>query len=119
MRLQKHSSRAVLKNFAKFTGKHLCQSLFFNKVTVLACNFTKKEALAQMFSCEFCEIFKNTFFYRKPLVAASAFNSLYKIRCEDEKTKLNEITRVKPDLQKKKTYSKSLLASCIHENTII
>ena len=22
----------VLKNFAKFTGKHLCQSLFFNKV---------------------------------------------------------------------------------------
>ena len=25
----------VLKNFAKFTGKHLCQSLFFNKVTGL------------------------------------------------------------------------------------
>ena len=22
----------VLKNFAKLTGKHLCQSLFFNKV---------------------------------------------------------------------------------------
>ena len=22
----------VLKSFAKFTGKHLCQSLFFNKV---------------------------------------------------------------------------------------
>ena len=25
----------ALKNFAKCTGKHLCQSLFFNKVTVL------------------------------------------------------------------------------------
>ena len=24
-----------------------------------------------MFSCEFCEIFKNNFFYRTPLVAAS------------------------------------------------
>ena len=24
-----------LRNFAKFTGKHLCQSLFFNKVTGL------------------------------------------------------------------------------------
>ena len=24
--------KAVLKNFAKFTGKHLCQSLFFNKI---------------------------------------------------------------------------------------
>ena len=25
----------VLRNFAKFTGKHLCQSLFFNKVVGL------------------------------------------------------------------------------------
>ena len=24
--------KAVLRNFAKLTGKHLCQSLFFNKV---------------------------------------------------------------------------------------
>ena len=33
---QKQSPRGVnkgiLKNFAKFTGKHLCQGLFFNKV---------------------------------------------------------------------------------------
>ena len=35
-----------------------------------ACNFIKKETLAQVFSCEFCEISKNTFFYRTPLVAA-------------------------------------------------
>ena len=27
-----------------------------------ACNFNKKETLAQVFSCEFCEICKNTFF---------------------------------------------------------
>ena len=27
--------KGVLKNFAKFTGKHLCQSLFFNKVVGL------------------------------------------------------------------------------------
>ena len=27
--------KCALKNFAKFTGKHLCQSLFFNKVTGL------------------------------------------------------------------------------------
>ena len=36
-----------------------------------ACNFIKKDTLAQVFSCEFCEISKNTFFYRTPLVAAS------------------------------------------------
>ena len=55
--------KAVLKNFAKFTGKHLGQSLFFNKVTGLVCNFIKKETLAQVFSCKFSVIFKNTFFY--------------------------------------------------------
>ena len=43
---QKQSSRGVLKkdvlrNFAKFTGKHLCQSLFFNKVAGLRRNFAK------------------------------------------------------------------------------
>ena len=31
-----------------------------NKVADL--NFIKKETLAQVFSCEFCEISKNTFF---------------------------------------------------------
>ena len=41
----------VFKNFAKFKGKHLCQRLFF-----------RKETAAQVFSCEFSEIFKNTFF---------------------------------------------------------
>ena len=36
-----------------------------------ACNFIKKESLAQMFSCEFCEISKSTFSYITPPVAAS------------------------------------------------
>ena len=31
----------------------------------------KKESMAQAFSCEFCDISKNTFFHRTPLVAAS------------------------------------------------
>ena len=52
------------KNFTKFTGKHLCSSLFYN-------NFIKKETLAQVFFCEFCEIFKNNFSDKTPLVAAS------------------------------------------------
>ena len=37
-----------------------------------ACNFIKKETLAQVPSCEFCEISKDTFSNRTPLVAASA-----------------------------------------------
>ena len=42
-----------------------------------ACNFIKKETLAQLFSCDFCEISKNTIFYRTPLVAAFIMNTFY------------------------------------------
>ena len=50
------SLRSVLRNFAKLTGKHLCQNLFLSKVAGLI----RKETLTQVFSCEFCEISKNT-----------------------------------------------------------
>ena len=43
--------KGVLRYFAKFTGKNLCQSLYFNYVTGLRT--------------------KNTYFYRTPPVAAS------------------------------------------------
>ena len=45
----------------------------------LPATLLKKETLAQVFSCEFCEIFKNTFFYRIPPVAASI---IHQITCE-------------------------------------
>ena len=32
LRSTEAAARDVLRNFAKFTGKHLCQGLFFNKV---------------------------------------------------------------------------------------
>ena len=60
--------KGVLRNFVKFTGKHLCQNMFFNKVAGLS---LLEKRLTQVFYCEFCEIVKNTFFYRPPLVAAS------------------------------------------------
>ena len=53
--------KGVLTNFIKFTRKHLCQSLFF-----------KTKNLTQLFSCKFCEFFKNTFFYKTPRLTASA-----------------------------------------------
>ena len=42
--------------FAKFTGEHLYQSLFFKNL------FKKKRLWHRCFSCEFCEILKNTYF---------------------------------------------------------
>ena len=64
--------KGVVRNLAKFTGKHLCKNLFFNKVADLRLNI-KREALAQVFSCEFCEISKNTFSTEHLGTTASAF----------------------------------------------
>ena len=50
----------------EFTGKHLCQTLFFK-----ACNVIKKQTLVQVFSCEFCQISKNAFFTEHLWVTAS------------------------------------------------
>ena len=72
---RRSARQGVLRNFAKLTGKHLCQSLLFNKVAGLkACNFIKKETLSQVFSCEFCKISTNIFFYRRPPVAVFVYN---------------------------------------------
>ena len=71
----------VIRKFAKFTRKHLCQSLFFNK----AAGFIKKRDLTQVFPCKFCEMPKNTFSYRTLPVAAS-FGKLTDILCEEAST---------------------------------
>ena len=81
--------KTVLRNFAKFTGKHCasvslliklqacckmakhtlkilrCEHRKIFKVCLAilqqACNFIKKETLVQVFSCELCKISKNSF----------------------------------------------------------
>ena len=64
--------KGVLRNFTKFTGKHLCQNLFFNKVAGLSpATLFKKRLWHRCFPVEFCGISKNTFLHRTPLNAAS------------------------------------------------
>ena len=46
----------------------------------LDCNFIKKGTLTQLFSCEFCPIFKSTFSYRTPPVVASAETKILDIK---------------------------------------
>ena len=60
-----------------------------------ACNFIKKESLAQIFSCEFCEISKNTFFYRTPPVAASSNSETYSKPSQTSKMDLSKQLRSK------------------------
>ena len=64
--------KGVLRNFIKFTGKHMCERVsFLIKLQPSVCNFIKRETLAQVFFCEFCKISKNAFSYITPPVAAS------------------------------------------------
>ena len=53
--------KGVLKNFAKFTGKQLCQILSFKKVAGLRPATLLKETLAQMFSVNFVKLLKIPF----------------------------------------------------------
>ena len=55
----------VPKNFVTFTGKHLCWSLFL--ITLQAFRLIP----IRVFSCEYCEIFKNTYFEEYLPTAAS------------------------------------------------
>ena len=66
--------KGVYRKFAKLTAKLLCLKNFLNKVSDLRPATLLKKRLreeAQVFSCEFCEISKNTYSYRTPQVAAS------------------------------------------------
>ena len=65
--------KGTIRNFTKFTGKNLYQSLFFKKVADLTCIIIKKENLTQVFFCEFYEISKNIFFTEDLWTAASVF----------------------------------------------
>ena len=58
----------ILQNSQKNTCARVS---FLIKLQALACNFNKKETLAQVFSCEFSKISKNFFSYRTPLVGDS------------------------------------------------
>ena len=55
-RLEVFCKKGVLRNFTKLTGKHKKE---------------KKDFPTQVFSCEFCKIYKNSFSYRIPPLATS------------------------------------------------
>ena len=55
--------KVVLKNITKFTEKYLCRSLLLQSQTG---SFIKKKTPTQVFSCKFCEIFKNSIFIEYP-----------------------------------------------------
>ena len=54
--------KGVLRNFAKFTGKHLCQRLFFNKVAGLRpATLLKKSLWHRYFPVNFAKFLRTPF----------------------------------------------------------
>ena len=55
--------KGVLRNFVKFTGKHLCQGLFFNKVAGLRpATLFKKRPWQRFFPVNFAKFIRTPFF---------------------------------------------------------
>ena len=56
------SKKVVLRNFAKFTGKHLCQLLFFNKVVGMRpATLLKKRLWHSCFPANFTKFLRTPF----------------------------------------------------------
>ena len=81
---------------------------------------TKKNTLAQVFSCQFCEIFKNTYFYRTLLVATSVSNTVNLKNVELPSATLDEkclntkffLVRIRENIDQKKLHIWTLFTKC-------
>ena len=72
--------KVVFKNFAMFTGKHLCQSLFFNKVTVpSSAALLKKRPLHRCFRVNIVK-------FLRMLILKNACERLLLMKIDFEKT---------------------------------
>ena len=60
--------KKVFLEISQNSWENTCAKVYF------LMNFIKKKTLAQVFSCEFFQISKNTFSYRSPPVTASDSN---------------------------------------------
>ena len=68
------SKQMLLQNFAIFTGKHLCWSLFLIKLRAFSYASTLlKESPTHVFCCEYCKFCKNNFFTEHLQTTASAW----------------------------------------------
>ena len=74
--------KAFLKNFAIFTGKHLCWSLFLTKLQVLrSATLLKRDSNTSVFLWIYCEILKNYFDKHLQTAASDDVEEWQNIRC--------------------------------------
>ena len=85
----------VLQNFTMFTRKHLYRSLFIIKLLTWRSATLFKKDSTQVISCEYCKIYKNSFFYRTHPVAPSEYMVLEAVtqRCSVRTVVLRNFTK--------------------------
>ena len=64
--------KGILKKFTKFTGKHLCQNIFLNKIAGRPATLLNTILRHRCFPVNFGKLLR-TLYYRTPLVAASSY----------------------------------------------
>ena len=70
--------KGVLRNFTKFTRKHLCQSLFFNKVAGLRhTTLVKKRLWHRYFPVNLVKFLRTSFFTEHFWTTASVYSCAY------------------------------------------
>ena len=72
---QRCSAKKVFLEISQNSQENICARVSL-LVKLQRATFIKREILAQVFSCEFFEISKNTSSYRPPLVAASSHSMI-------------------------------------------
>ena len=63
--------KGIVKDFAKFTGKQLCQSLFLIKLQAATASLLKKKLWHKCFPMNFAEFLRTSttgFFWRRPII---------------------------------------------------
>ena len=84
----------VLKNIAKLTEKHLCHTLFFNKVVGIGLGiYLEDTPAAQFFSWQYYETFQNIFLCQICKVGAETQCLRWYLRPETQKTVLGRDAR--------------------------
>ena len=73
--------KGVLRNFVKFTWKHMCQNLFFNKVAGLSpATLLKKKLWHRCFPVNFVKFLRTSFFTLHFQTTASVQVSIFHVR---------------------------------------
>ena len=76
------SAKKVFFEISQNSQENTCARVSFLIKLQEARNFVKKETLTQVFSCEFCEISNNNFYYRTHLVAAPEEKVQIPVNCK-------------------------------------